>query len=510
MNHRQELERRLKLFKRLSDNPDLIPLEIEACRRDVFHFINRWCLTYDPRAAMRTMPFMLYEFQEEALGWIEARYQAKEVGIIEKSRDMGVTWLFCAWVLHKWLFTDGFTARVGSRKEALVDNNTMDSIFGKIRFMKGTLPWFLRPQKKATDKHLTMVNPDNGNEIVGESANVGFGRGGRSSINFIDEFAHVQHSEAIWSAVSDNSDCIIPVSTPNGKGNQFAWLKHESKVPCLTLHWSRHPNKDQAWYDKRKSTMKPWQVAQELDLSYETSKAGRIYKRFDRRFHVAQNIIQCVPEYDQFCAWDFGIADPTAIAWGQITPEGRVQIWQYYELANYDIDLHAPISKGLMPAYEAMLHEDEREYIKKVLKKVPMNHKDRKDYGDHSGVARTANAKRSCRDAMRDHGLTLISTSKNKFDWRYRCLDNLLKVRHNSKTNQLYSMFEISPDCTQIIDCMFNYEYDSEGDKLSDENIKPKHNWASHGATALEYLAINRFPVEAYKDFKAVSNMRYR
>lgn len=510
MSHRQELEARLKLFKRLNANPALIPYEIEICRRDVLHFINRWCLTYDPRAQMRTMPFVLYDFQEEAIRWIDDRYTKKEVGIIEKSRDMGVTWLFCGWTLHKWLFSSGFTARVGSRKEALVDNDTMDSIFGKVRFMMGTLPWFLRPQKKITSKHLTMINPDNGNEIVGESANVGFGRGGRSSINFIDEFAHIQHSEAIWSAVSDNSDCIIPVSTPNGKGNQFAWLKYESNVPCLTLHWTKHPLKDQAWYDKRKSTMKPWQVAQELDLSYETSKAGRIYKRFDRRFHVAQSVIECDTSLPQFCTWDFGISDPTAIAWGQITVEGKVQIWNYYELAGQDIDFHAPISKGLMPAYEVLLAEDERQYIKRCLRKVPMKHVKRDDYGDHSGVARTANAKRSCRDAMRDHGLILKSTGKNQFDWRHLCLDNLLKVRHNPETNGFFSAFEISPDCQQLIDAMFNYEYDTVGGEVSDEKIKPLHNWASHGVTALEYLAINRFPVESNKGFRALSTARIR
>lgn len=496
MTIKDALHKRLKTYQKIKKSDKLTSLEFEMCKRSKTHFINNWLFTYDPRVEIRNLPFLLFPFQDQTIAWIDERYQKKEVGIVEKSRDMGVSWIICAWTLHEWLFNDGFSARFGSRKEDLVDNKTMESLFGKIRYMLSYLPSFFKPaKKKENDKYLTLINPDNGNEIVGESANIGFGRGGRSSICFIDEFAHVNHSEAIWASIIENSDCIIPVSTPMGKGNQFAWLKHEAKVPCLSLHWSSHPNKNDEWYEKKKLQMKPWQVAQELDLSYETSRAGRVYTRFERRWHVAKDVIYCNPDYEQFCAWDFGIADPNAILWGQVTNSGVIQIFQVYELSDQDIDFHIPIAQGFKPKEFPLLTKEQRAYIEYVLTKVPLNHKNVDHYGDHAGVARTANSKRSCRDAMKEHGIALKSTSKNTFDWRIKCVDNLLKLRHNKSLDQFYSVVEVSPDCHKFIDAMFNYEYDAEGEKLNDSNLKPKHNWASHMVTAFEYLAINRFPI---------------
>lgn len=492
--------RRINKYEKIKKDQQLRELEYEMCRRSKLHFINEWLFTFDPRVDPRNLPFLLFPYQKDTIDWIDQRYKNKEIGIIEKSRDMGVSWLICAWTLHEWLFNHGFSARFGSRKEDLVDNKTMESLFGKIRYMLNYLPSFLKPHKKReTDKYLTIINTENGNEIIGESANIGFGRGGRSSICFIDEYAHINHSEAIWASIIENSDCIIPVSTPKGKGNQFAWLKHEAKIPCLTIHWSKHPNKDNQWYQKKKATMKPWQIAQELDLSYEASQAGRIYTRFERKWHIADNVIYSNPDYEQFCAWDFGIADPTAVIWGQITQLGEIEIYQCYELAGEDIDFHIPISKGIIPNAIVTRSTEDQSYIRHVLSKIPMNHK-ADDYGDHSGVARTANSKRSCRDAMRDHGKNLKSSSKNSFDWRIKCLDQLLKIRHNKSQNEFYSIFKISPDCHKLIDAMYNYEYDAEGDKLNDSNLKPKHNWASHLVTALEYFAINRFPVQTQYD----------
>jgi hypothetical protein len=482
----------------------LMENEYELCRRSKIHFINNWGQTYDPREMPKHFPFELYEFQTEAISWITQRYTNKENGLIEKSRDMGVTWLIAAWAAHEWLFGHGFTALFGSRKQDLVDDMTMDSIFGKLRYFIYRLPPFLKPEMKQRTKHdryLTLINPDNGNELTGESANIGFGRGGRSSICFLDEYAHVQHSEAVWASISDNSDCIIPVSTPNGKGNQFSWLRHESSIPVLSIHWAKHPKKNKDWYEKKKAQMKPHQIAQELDLSYEQSAAGKVYRRFDRKWHIGKEVIYPNPDYEQWVAWDFGIADPTAILWGQVTPSGIIQVWGCYELTDRDIDFFIPISKGSLPSEFDLLTEDQKRHLMFWLKKVPKGHT-ANHYGDNSGTARTANSRRSCRAAMDEKGIKLHSSGKQTFDWRIECVDNLLRLRNNPSRNEWYSIVEVSPDCQKFIDAMNNYEYDSDPDKLNDEKLKPKHNWASHMVSAFEFLAINRFPLRESTGFR--------
>jgi len=507
----QYLERYKKL-EILAKDQDAVAYEIEKCRRDPVHFINSWGSTYDPRNQPKHFPFVLYDFQIETIHWLEQRYRNKENGLVEKSRDLGITNMAVAWAVHHFLFDNGFSALFGSRKEALVDNFTMDSIFGKIRYYLYRLPKFLIPEglKEGSkwDRHMSITNPINGNQMSGESTNSNFGRGGRSSICFIDEAAHIEHSERIYAAISENSDSIISLSTPNGKGNMFAFLRFETKIPTLSLHWSRHPNKDQKWYDSKKSQMKPWQVAAELDLSYEMSLEGKVYSRFDRRYHVSKEIIYCNPDYEQFVSHDFGILDPHATIFGQITTEGLIEIWQCYELAEQDIGFHIPITMGSKPAAIRTVDPQTAMYIEKVLSKVPMGHKP-DHYGDHSGVARTANSKRTCRDAIKEiTGQWMKSTGRNQFDWRIKCTDNLLKLRQNSRTGEWYSIVRVSPDCEKFIDAMFNYEYDAAGDKLNDNNLKPKHNWASHLVTAFEYFAINRFPIQ--NKFDAYTHTRIR
>lgn len=493
-----EYIRRIKLLDQIKKNPRFAALETEMCRRDPIHFINNWCLTFDPRVSPKHFPFNLYEYQLETIKWLDDRYKNKENGLIEKSRDLGATWMVSAWAVHKWLFDTGFSCLFGSRKEDLVDNQTLDSIFGKLRYIIYRLPAFLRPkisERSKHDRYLSIVNPNNDNAITGESANIGFGRGGRSSVCFLDEFAHIQHSEAVWASISDNTDCVIALSTPNGMDNQFAWLRHKTKIKTLSLHWSKHPHKNQEWYESRKQQMKPWQIAQELDLSYERSLEGRVHNRFDRAYHVAPEVIECNPNYEQFVAWDFGIADPTAIIWGQITTDGIIQIWNCFELANQDIDFFIPlVTKAVTPREYHLLNSDDKHAFDKALNKVPRGiDLNAYHYGDHAGTARTANSRRTCRDALKENGIKLHSTGRQTFDVRIEAVDQLLKLRYNNHTKKWYSIVQVSPDCERFIECMFNYVYDSQ--EVNDNNIKPKHNWASHLVTAFEFFAINRFPV---------------
>lgn len=503
MTPREAMLERFLNLQEIAKDPRRQALEVEMCRRSVTHFVNNWCFTFDPRRAPKNFPFHLYSFQSDVLSWLDERYKNKETGLIEKSRDMGLTWLVTAWTTHKWLFNPGFHALFGSRTEKLVDDKTINSIFGKIRYIIYKLPQFLAPQisqESSHDAYMRIINPANENQIVGESTNINFGRGGRSSVCFLDEFAHVEHSEVIWASISENSDCIIPLSTPNGKGNEFSRLKHENKVPVKTIHWSQHPLKTKEWYEAKKRDMQPWQIAQELDLSYERSKRGIIYQRFDRKWHVAKGPIVYNPDAEQFITWDFGIADPTAILWGQITPEGKIQIYNCFELEGWDIDFFAPIAKGHKPKEWPLLTQDTQELIKRALAKVPPE--PATHYGDHSGTARTANSKRSCRDALKDHGIKLNTHPKQTHDWRFECTDNILKLRFNQTRKEWYSIFEISPDCTRLIDCLLNYVWDAE-DEVNDNNVKPRHDWASHMVTALEFFAINRFPLTKPSEHKS-------
>jgi phage terminase large subunit len=66
-------------------------VELERCRRDPVHWINHWAMTYDPRAPRSQIPFDLFPKQVEFLRWLEERERTQTGGLVEKSRDGGVT-----------------------------------------------------------------------------------------------------------------------------------------------------------------------------------------------------------------------------------------------------------------------------------------------------------------------------------------------------------------------------------------------------------------------------------
>jgi len=241
-------------------------------------FIEDWLSTFDPRAVPRgrkpTMPFVLFDRQREYVEWMHARFLGRESGLVEKSRDMGVSWLCCAYALWLWLFTAGVAIGFGSQKIENVDKlGNPKSLLEKIRVMIRLLPQELRPIGWSERDHATfmrIVNPETVAIITGDGGER-IGRGDRTSIYFVDEAAFLDQPEAVDGSLSNTTDVRIDVSTPNGEGNPFYRRRMSGAVPVFTFHWTADPRKDQAWYEKMRREYDPITVAREIDLDYGAS-----------------------------------------------------------------------------------------------------------------------------------------------------------------------------------------------------------------------------------------------
>lgn len=241
------------------------------CKEDPIYFICTYVQTYDPRVSPPYMPFQLFPKQQEFISWLGERYLNREDGVAEKSRDVGFTWCCVAFLIHKWLFERGFKGTVGSRKQDLVDKlGDPDSIFEKMRMILTRLPVFLKP-RSYRDNFCKLINNDNGAVITGEAGD-NMGRGGRSSMYILDEFAHIERAAKVDAAVSANCDCKIYVSTPQGMGNLFYQKRINTAYPLFTLHWRDDPRKTQEWYERQKATLDPIILAQEVDIDYSASQ----------------------------------------------------------------------------------------------------------------------------------------------------------------------------------------------------------------------------------------------
>lgn len=310
MSLSQNIEKRLISLNRHNASADLQAMaKVYYADRPV-DFINDWVWTFDPRLSQPYVPFMLYPVQEQFIGWLEERVATKTDGVVEKSRDVGATFLMASYLIHKWLFVPGFKSGIGSRKLSLVDTlGDPDSIFEKLRLILRYLPtWFL-PDGFTDDKHMTfckLLNAENGAAITGEAGDQ-IGRGGRNTLYFIDEAAFIERPQRIEASLASNTDIRIDVSTTHGIDNPFAKKRHSGNISVFVFDWHDDPRKSH-WevYEKDKKIAEgkggtqppaltagqtlvyPWYesqkvrignkaiIAQELDRDYMASIEGAI------------------------------------------------------------------------------------------------------------------------------------------------------------------------------------------------------------------------------------------
>lgn len=259
-------------------------VEKTRCAADILYWFDNYVWTYDPRLVGKPggafVQFKLWPKQREAILWLKARAEANEEGLLEKSRDVGATYLTAGFALHQWLFVPGFKATFGSRKVDYVDKkDNPDSIFAKLRIMLDRLPVEMLPtgfNRAQNDNYMRLVNPETSAVISGEGGEE-MGRGGRSSMYVVDEAAFVPNAETVEKALSGNTDCVIWVSSVNGMGNLFARKRHSILKPrqIFRLHWRDDPRKTEVWAEEKQASFSdPTTWASEYDIDYTASVEG--------------------------------------------------------------------------------------------------------------------------------------------------------------------------------------------------------------------------------------------
>lgn len=257
------------------------------CSRDLLFYLNAFGWTYDPRCTPPALPFITWEYQDEAALAIDDAIGRSDL-LIEKSRDMGASWLVLAVFEWRWHFRPLQTFLLASRKEDYVDkSDDPDSLMWKIDFLHKCQPRWLLPN--ITRNKLLLYNRHTDSTIAGDSTTGDLGRGGRRTAIFLDEFAAVDNGYEVLHSTADTSPCRIFASTPKGTGNAF-YDRKQAGTKSFAFHWSRHPKKAEGlykdengkwrspWYDQEcKRRANPMEVAQELDIDY----LGSDYQFFD-------------------------------------------------------------------------------------------------------------------------------------------------------------------------------------------------------------------------------------
>ena len=235
--------------------------EIVKSGKDPHYFINNYAKISHPIHGL--VPFKTYEFQKDIL----EDFNDYRFSVILKARQMGISTIIGAYISWMMLFHRDKNILVMATKY-----QTASNLVKKVKAVMKHLPDWLRIADINVDNR-TSFELANGSQIKASSTSGDAGRSEALSLLVVDEAAHVDGLEELWTGLyptlSTGGRCVA-LSTPNGVGNWFHQTYTDAEeekndfFPTI-LPWDLHPERDQGWYEKETRNMSRREIAQELE-----------------------------------------------------------------------------------------------------------------------------------------------------------------------------------------------------------------------------------------------------
>lgn len=478
------------------DKIKLVEKYAEQAKTDPIVFIDRFFYTFDPRIKPKPdLRFRLFDFQKDLVLELKKAIEEGYDVFLDKSRDMGATYTTLATYLWFWNFVPGSNFLVGSRKEDYVDNrfgntkedtisNKEESLFGKLDYMVKKLPSFLIPKGFDFKKHngyMKLLNPQNGNVIVGESSNPNFSRSGRFKSVLLDEFAFWENDTAAWGSTADTTPCRIVLTTPGikpGKAKRLRFGKDGEQIKIIELDHTKDPRKTAAWQAKEKGRRSAEDYAREIGRNWETAVKGRVYEEI---FSAEYGKYPYNPDWPLYVSWDFGL-DGTAIGfWQKNLTNGKKRLVDSYAYDNKPIHYSFPLFGQPIDSLFSYTDED---LI--LINKVKI-YKKAIHFGDPDVNKRAYQSSEtvSTREELKNVGI-YIQTKPEA---------NTFYIRRDRTKLMLQKGIEVNdtPQNDYWLESLKQARYPerSEGSQATSAIVLPIHDWTSHHRTQTEYFAVN-------------------
>jgi hypothetical protein len=155
---------------------------------------------------------------------------------------------------------------------------TASNMVKKVKYMVSNVPEWLRISRVTIDnKHSFELS--NGSMLKAVPTSADAGRSEAVSLLVVDEAAHIENMDEIWTAISPTISTggrCIALSSPNGIGNWFHRtyedaLNNQNLFIASSLAWDVHPEHDKAWFENEIKNMNKREIAQEYLCSFNAS-----------------------------------------------------------------------------------------------------------------------------------------------------------------------------------------------------------------------------------------------
>lgn len=205
--------------------------------------------------------------------------------LILKARQLGISWLLCAYALWLCLFHPGRMVLLFSRGQL-----EADELLRRVKVLYQRLPdWLRTSAARVTVENASEIAWDNGSRVQSLPATENAGRSFTASLVIMDEFAFMQWAAKLYTAVKptiDGGGQLVVLSTANGLSNLFyeLWdrtVKGGSQFLPVFLSWRMRPDRDEAWMRRvREDAVDPLLVDQEYPDTPEQAFISTDRSRF--------------------------------------------------------------------------------------------------------------------------------------------------------------------------------------------------------------------------------------
>lgn len=201
-----------------------------------------------PHAAESIVSFDLWPAQAVALGAMER----ERLVMFLKARQLGLSWLTCAFVLYQCVTRPGQTWLFFSQGQ-----DEADELIRRVAFLY---------EHHSDRAELPIVTKDNTDEwgwsnrsrVLSRAATKRAGRSFTASGVVLDEFAFMQWGPQVLSAAKPTIDAggkLFIISSADGQGSPYhqMWLGAEAGLTGFLpyfLPWTAHPGRDAGWRDR--------------------------------------------------------------------------------------------------------------------------------------------------------------------------------------------------------------------------------------------------------------------
>lgn len=455
---------------------------IASCKNDPCFFFNYLLWTYNPRLNDPHLPFILYPYQTEFVRKIVDSIEHETDVWIEKSRDMGFSWLILG-ILLRWFLFKWRASLLWSYKDTYVDDKgNMDSLFEKLRYMLDRLPKWMKPNDLQTS-YENISSKELGCSMDGDVWQ-NFWVWWRRKVVFMDEFSKWKYTDKdAYRKSKDITNCRIFWGTPEWVDNVYGKVMTNHKdyahllINKIRLLWNLHPLKTKAWYELQKMERTSLDLAKEVDISYETSVSWAVYPLFHQMIKIED--VKYRANLPVYTGWDFWLDMLAVIIANVDLRQRQVYIFDAFQRENWDLLSFCWLVLG-RPIYENNWKYDDKDW--EVMERTRMY-----KYTEHFG------------DPYNIDNRSVISQNKT-IRWELRKV--WIEVRTNRKSTIEERIREVSlemgnihvnKDLYEFITAIEQSRYPQKPDnsQATTWGTKPVHNEFSHFRTALEYLIDN-------------------